>query len=78
MTIAGLDGIGRGLRGYRASVPPESAKFLSGEGLTVSSEVTYSAAEQKVMEARRQAIYALPAFCAASFLTTPRAQPTFD
>jgi hypothetical protein len=78
LTIAGLDGIGRpGLRGYRASVPPENAKFLSGEGLTVSSEVTYSAAEQKVMEARRQAIYALVAFCAASFLTTARAQPTF-
>lgn len=57
---------------------PEHAKFLSGERLTVSSEVTCLAAEQKVMEPRRQAIYALVAFYAASFLTTPRAQPTFD
>jgi hypothetical protein len=44
----------------------------------VSSDVPYSAAEQKVMEARRQVIYALVAFCAAFFLTTARAQPTSD
>jgi hypothetical protein len=41
----------------------------------VSSDVTRSAAEQKVTEARCQA---LVAFYADFFRTTPRAQPTFD